>query len=491
MLPSNQSATADRTDKNRDSDMKMAGRENGASARNGDLRRFADDLESRPRAVRISEPLAPHLQAPVAPFAGKSPRKIAATAAKYYGECTIQGINPKEADDAARESQSHFQNWWLQSRFKIKEEYLGVTSGSEDENGGAKTSGTTSAAVAAAAEIRKKRPRATDDMSIDRESKRLDGSSDDDKNRPGDAINERSSDDVMDCDNFVASHKQVFSFTKRRLKKCKAKLLKALSAVDGDTTCSRVREAVDELQEVYKSTGTDARKEQQEQCLDGVWLTMSKPNYPECLGTNEAGEYMYTLGRMSFDMFRPTSLKCSIQGVFNPVFATDVIPEDVPRSLRKEVQERQSVLRTYNIVTAFTIVAEDSKAPPVKGVMTTYSYMLPDPDEPNRLTVFFTGGLLEPNDETDKDQWNGVFGSDAPKRYVTERVRVLAAKVLLGAAVPDKLEDDGSMSFYLKRPIGGHGRTFVDVLYLDDTLRVMRGQTGSLYVFSRVQQPQG
>jgi hypothetical protein len=39
---------------------------------------------------RISEPLAPHLAAPVAPFAGKSKKKIAATAAKYYGECTLQ-----------------------------------------------------------------------------------------------------------------------------------------------------------------------------------------------------------------------------------------------------------------------------------------------------------------------------------------------------------------------------------------------------------------
>jgi hypothetical protein len=29
-----------------------------------------------------------------------------------------KGIPPKEADDAAQESLAHFQNWWLQARFK-------------------------------------------------------------------------------------------------------------------------------------------------------------------------------------------------------------------------------------------------------------------------------------------------------------------------------------------------------------------------------------
>jgi len=95
--------------------------------------------------------------------------------------------------------------------------------------------------------------------------------------------------------------------------------------------------------------------------------------------------------------------------------------------------------------------------------MTTYSYMLPDPNTPNRMTVFFTGGLLEPNDETDRDEWKRVFGVDVPKRFLSERARVLAAKLLLGASVPDKMEEDGTMSYYLKRPIGGHGTTFVDV----------------------------
>jgi hypothetical protein len=75
-----------------------------------------------------------------------------------------------------------------------------------------------------------------------------------------------------------------------------------------------------------------------------------------------------------------------------------------------------------------------------------------------------------------------------------ELARVLAAKVLLGATVrsPDaepEGDDDGSASYQLKRPIGGHGQVFCDVLYSDDDLRVMRGHHGTVYVHRRVPNP--
>jgi len=58
----------------------------------------------------------------------------------------------------------------------------------------------------------------------------------------------------------------------------------------------------------------------------------------------------------------------------------------------------------------------------------------------------------------------------------------LAAKILLGAEVPDRMEDDGTMSFKLNRPIGGHGVTYVDILYLDQDMRILRGNAGGLFV---------
>jgi hypothetical protein len=70
----------------------------------------------------------------------------------------------------------------------------------------------------------------------------------------------------------------------------------------------------------------------------------------------------------------------------------------------------------------------------------------------------------------------------APDRTSKERANVLAARVLLGAQVPEILEEDGTMRFSLKRPIGGHDSVFVDVIYMDDKLRIMCGHQGSLYV---------
>ena len=46
---------------------------------------------------------------------------------------------------------------------------------------------------------------------------------------------------------------------------------------------------------------------------------LTKPTYLDCLGVNARGDPMYTLGRMSFEMFRPGDLVLSVDAVFNPV----------------------------------------------------------------------------------------------------------------------------------------------------------------------------
>lgn len=125
---------------------------------------------------------------------------------------------------------------------------------------------------------------------------------------------------------------------------------------------------------------------------------------------------------------------------------------------------------------------------PIKGVLTNHGYMIPDPDVPNRLSIWFSGGTLQVQDaKQDLELWKQVFDvSAAPQRDVMEMARVLGARILLGAHLPDKMENDGSMTYCLKRPIGGHGSAFCDVLYMDDTLRIMRGHHGSIFVSTRV-----
>jgi hypothetical protein len=125
---------------------------------------------------------------------------------------------------------------------------------------------------------------------------------------------------------------------------------------------------------------------------------------------------------------------------------------------------------------------------PIRGILTTQGYSIPDPKFPNRLSIWFSGGTLEVQDEVDDlDEWKRIFDIEsAPDRAPKEYANILAARVLLGAVLPDKVEEDGTMSFVLKRPIGGHGSVFCDIVYMDEKLRVMRGHHGSVYVCIRV-----
>jgi len=345
---------------------------------------------------------------------------------------------------------------------------------------------------------------------------------------------------------------EMASFVKQQryrseLQQTKTSLLHALQMTGGDVTTEPFLHALKRLRGLYKRSGLDCRRavtgggnsptaeaatanaataESPSAHLEGMWLTLSRPNYHDCLGLNPQREYMYTLGRMSFGMYRPTNLVCSVQGVFNPVHVVDVRDRDevesVPRGLRRELYEGRTLLRTYNIVTAFSIEPPSplfgDNSPnsvvvrPIRGIMTTYGYVLPDPGTPNRLSVWFTGGTVEVDDEGDSDEWRRIFGDDdaaaaaaatdagasqgsggggpmAPPRpgpSLSERAKLLAAKLLLGATVPQGMEEDGSMNFQLRRPVGGHGSAYVDILYLDDTLRIMQGHHGSVYVMARV-----
>jgi hypothetical protein len=61
---------------------------------------------------------------------------------------------------------------------------------------------------------------------------------------------------------------------------------------------------------------------------------------------------MYTMGRMSFDMFAPANLVCSIQGIFNNIEVVDLEKDrhtlkSIPKSLKDEVNKGQSILRKY------------------------------------------------------------------------------------------------------------------------------------------------
>jgi len=127
---------------------------------------------------------------------------------------------------------------------------------------------------------------------------------------------------------------------------------------------------------------------------------------------------------------------------------------------------------------------------PLRGLLTNHGYCVPDPHVPNRLSIWFSGGSLEVQDETDEEtlsEWQSLFDeSKVPRRDLKEFARVLAAKFLLGASMSEVMDEDGTLSYRLNRPIGGHGEVYCDVLYSDEDFRIVQGHHGSIFVFSRV-----
>lgn len=577
------------------------------------------------------------------PFARTSDlRSRSYQSAVYFGECRLRGIDMRLAEEGALEVADRHKRWWIERCARRQDRrqrrrsslLLGDVTGVD---GGAVSSASGHAAATAESSHdhghgsrtskRRRRKsgsvRSSKSKSKSSQSRGTSRSSSSKLATSDPPSSPRMTDLVVpprtltpspppsptrptDSLAFSASSPTATATVSKAASKAKARLLRALSDADGDVTDPKFRARLAVLAERYRAAGEDARRAGRRPSspppsIDGTWLSITRPDFEGGLGRKPAaadgggggaskGDFLYTLGRMAFDVFRPTHLVCSIRGIYNAVGKVEddadadgdgddcgrgsaAGPEYVPYGLRGEIGGKNgnggsAGLRTYNIVVAFTVepnqnrngeprsppaagaegdpasstsksskrdgrnvpVADDDDdfvvSRPINGVMTNYGYVLPDPSVPNRFSIWFTGGTLEfddcQEDEEEQEQegegegddipalapqhhprllreWRKIFDpSSAPRRTPLEYARVLAAKILLGASISDTPREGGggdppvgSLSYVLRRPIGGHGLAYVDVLYLDDELRVMRGHRDQVYVCARVDEDHG
>ena len=127
-------------------------------------------------------------------------------------------------------------------------------------------------------------------------------------------------------------------------------ILEELAISGGETNSDRFAKCLSVLSEHFLDREIDTCVAD---CHDteGMWLTLTKPSFFANLGETDAGDPLYTLGRMAFDMFAPTSLVCSLQGTFNSVkqLTADerLTLDSVPKALHEDVRSGHSILRTY------------------------------------------------------------------------------------------------------------------------------------------------
>jgi hypothetical protein len=118
---------------------------------------------------------------------------------------------------------------------------------------------------------------------------------------------------------------------------------------------------------------------------------------------------------------------------------------------------------------------EASPKKPLRAVQVVNGYLLRDPHEKNRLSVWFTGGKLAPysppdsaeslDDDTkygDFEEWKAIFDREYKTSW-SESFKNMGAVLFLGAELPQGMNPDGSMGYSLTRPYGGHGKSYIDV----------------------------
>jgi hypothetical protein len=241
-------------------------------------------------------------------------------------------------------------------------------------------------------------------------------------------------------------------------KAAKTMLREALAACGGNTKHETVAAAIEKLAELNPIPAPTRNHE----LMDGQWLLINAPNFPNGQQRPD-GKYVYTLGRLAFNMFQPTSLKIVIDRVLQPVLPIG--------------NEQQ---RTHDIIVEFSTVDEDT--PTLKGIV--HNFGICEPMNDKTLQVQFTGGSLTPKDKNEIETWEAIFGeqSQSTKRSLKEKLTASVLRMLFGIVPPQGMDlKTGEVTFRMKRSPKGK----LEMLYLDEELRITRGQRGTVLVCER------
>jgi hypothetical protein len=242
-------------------------------------------------------------------------------------------------------------------------------------------------------------------------------------------------------------------------KVAKTMLREALATYEGNTKHEVVAAAIEKL----VSLNPTAAPAHSEELMDGQWLLINAPNFPN--GERRAdGKYVYTLGRLAFNMFQPTSLKLVIDRVLQPV---------IPIGNGQQ--------RTHDIIVEFTTV--DENTPTLQGI--THNLGVCEPISDNTLQVQFTGGTLAPKEQQEMAAWTAIFGdqSKPSKRSLKERLMSSILRIMFGIVPPQGMDrQTGQISFKMRKSPKGK----LQLLYLDEELRITRGERGTVLVCERL-----
>jgi hypothetical protein len=264
----------------------------------------------------------------------------------------------------------------------------------------------------------------------------------------------------------------------------KAELKALLSANNG---CTKDREVVDIIAKLSECNPCPNGFSQLD-CFPGDYSTLSAPNFPGRIKTtknNEENIKQYTLGRLSFNIFQPNELICTMKSIQNPVH---------PQHDALEDKDNGTAVFSYHLIVDLTIHTPDGD---LEATLINRGFCRESEDRDNRMKVTFTGGTLIPgcesttNDKSMLALWEKTFANAYERankeRSFFGRMYQYCLILFLGLILPKDSKHLGSSRFEnafhfdMKRPPKG----FFDVLYLDDDMRITKGNRGTVTVLER------
>lgn len=241
----------------------------------------------------------------------------------------------------------------------------------------------------------------------------------------------------------------------------KTALIEALKTSGGDTKNKEIVAAIEKLASLH----LESAPTENEKLLEGNWLLINAPNFPDRQNDTQ-GRYVYTLGRLAFNMFEPVGLRVEIERVLQPVFPTG----------------KENEL-THDIVVEFKTI--DENIPELKGIVKNLAVC--SPKSKDTVQVKFTGGELMPREIEEPSkmkEWLQVFGQESQQSQLSlrEKIASILVKWMFGISKASNIDaQTGKRVFTMKKSPKG----ILKLLYLDDELRITRGNRGTVLVCQR------
>ena len=234
-------------------------------------------------------------------------------------------------------------------------------------------------------------------------------------------------------------------------------LLTALKAHTGDIKHESVALAIDRLIKI-NPTSSPANCE----LLQGNWLLINAPNFPG-RQPNYKSRCIYSLGRLSFNVFEPSGLLIEIERVTQPILPT----------------VRNNEL-THDIIVEFKTI--DRQIPELRGIVKNLAICTPKSE--TALEVEFTGGELMPlgiQNTEQMDLWLSIFGQKSSQfsLSIQERIMSVIIKWMFGISKASAIDSrTGKTTFIIDKSPKG----ILEILYLDEELRITKGRSESILI---------